>query len=125
LLNFGSLLGQARKADSAEMLRRIEDDTAGTVIPSRVTAAASAGIATKDAWGLRRSNTLEHTAGFCSREKLSRMAVTRWLMASRVITAARLFFAVLPERAGIEPNPARPRGRAELPDDRRVLGLQV
>jgi hypothetical protein len=105
------------------MLRRVVDDTAGTVFPSRVTAAASAGIATKDARGLRRSNTFEHTAGFCSREKLSRITVTRWLMASRVITAARLFFAVLPEGAGSELSPARQREREEPPDNEKMLGL--
>ena len=78
------------------MLRRVVDDTAGTVFPSRVTAAALARIPTKDARGLRKSNTLEHTAGFCSRERLSRIAVTRWLMASRVITAATRFLLFLP-----------------------------
>jgi hypothetical protein len=105
------------------MLRPVVDDTAGPVIPSRVTAAASAGIVTKDARELRRSNTFEHTAGLCSREKLSRIAVTRWLMASRVITAARLVVAVLFERAGIEPNPARQREREGLPDQ-EMLGLR-
>jgi hypothetical protein len=106
------------------MLRPVVDNTAGPVIPSRVTAAPSAGIVIKDARGLRRSNTLEHTAGFCGREKLSRIAVTRWLMASRVITAARLVVAVLSERAGIEPNPARQREREGLPDHQEMLGLQ-
>jgi hypothetical protein len=52
------------------------------------------------------------------------MAVTRWLMASRVITAARLVVAVLSECAGIEPNPARQRERVGLPDNEEMLGLQ-
>ena len=106
------------------MLRPVVDVTDGPVFPSRITAAASAGIVTKDARERRRSNTLEHTAGFCGREKLSRIAVTRWLMASRVITAARLVVAVLSERPGIEPNPARQREREGLPDDQEMLGLQ-
>jgi len=106
------------------MLRPVVDDTDGPVIPSRITAAASAGIVTKDARERRRSNTFEHTAGFCGREKLSRIAVTRWLMTSRVITAAGLVVAVLSERAGIEPNPARQREREGLPDNQEMLGLQ-
>ena len=72
------------------------------------------GQATKRVPELKRSNTVEHTAGHDTRKKFLQIKVTKWLMTNRVITAATLPVSVFPGCAGIESDPARQGVREEL-----------